>query len=66
VREGGGYTISRFHPKELLIACGIKNEIIFFSAEKTSIPFSNWNWDEKKFTDGHLKKITRMEWNVIS
>jgi hypothetical protein len=64
VRERGGKCVSRFHPKEPVLACGIKDEIIFFSAENSSIPFSNWKEDEKKFKIGHLKKITTMEWNV--
>jgi hypothetical protein len=65
VREGSG--VSRFHPKKLVLACGIKDEIIFFSAENSSIPFSNWKEDENKFqTDGHVKEIRTMEWNVIS
>ena len=73
MRERDGYVVSRFeylvvrfHPKKRVIACGIKDEIIFFSAENWSIPFSNWKEDEKKFQIGHLKEITTMEWNVIS
>jgi hypothetical protein len=66
VREGSGNIVSRFHPKKPLIACGIENEIIFFSAENSSIPFFNWKEDEKKFKIGHEKQITTMEWNVIS
>jgi hypothetical protein len=66
VRERDGNLFSRFHPKEPVLACGIKNEIIFFSAENSSIPFSNWKRDGKKFQIGYEKGITRMEWNVIS
>jgi hypothetical protein len=66
VRERGGDIASRFHPKKLVLACGIKNEIIFFSAGNSSISFSNWKEDEKKFQIGHVKEITTMEWNVIS
>jgi len=74
VREKDGNFVSRFHPKKLVIACGNKDEIIFFSAENSSIPFSNWKEDENKFqigkkeitTFGHVKEITEMEWNVIS
>jgi hypothetical protein len=66
VRERGGYIVSRFHPKKPVIACGIENEIIFFSAENSSIPFSNWKEDEKKFQIGHEKEIMAIEWNVIS
>jgi hypothetical protein len=59
--------VSRFHPKKPVIACGIENEIIFFSAENSSIPISNWKEDGITFqTDEHLKEITKMEWNVIS
>ncbi len=64
--ERGGDIVSRFHPTELVLACGIKNEIIFFSAKNSSIPFSNWKRDENKFKIGHVKEITTMEWNVIS
>jgi hypothetical protein len=66
VREGDEKCVSRFHPKKLVIACGIKNEIIFFSAENSSIPLPNWKEDEKKFKIGHEKDITVIEWNVIS
>jgi hypothetical protein len=66
VREGDEKCVSRFHPKEPVLSCGIENEIIFFSAENSSIPFSNWKEDEKKFQIGHEKEITTMEWNVIS
>jgi hypothetical protein len=66
VGESGEDIVSRFHPKELLIACGIKNEILFFSAENSSIPFSNWKEDGKKFKIGHETGIRKMEWNVIS
>jgi hypothetical protein len=66
VREGDGIFVSRFHPKKLVLACGIKNEIIFFSAANSFIPFSNWKEDKNKFQIGHLKEITTMEWNVIS
>ncbi|XP_046460919.1 uncharacterized protein LOC124207482 isoform X1 [Daphnia pulex] len=64
VRERGRKCVSRFHPKKPVLACGIKNEIIFFSAENWSIPFSNWKRDENKFQIGHEKGITRMEWNA--
>jgi hypothetical protein len=67
VRERGGDIVSRFHPKEPVLACGIKDEIIFFSVENSSIPFSNWKEkEEKKFKIGHVKEIRMMEWNVIS
>jgi hypothetical protein len=66
VRERGGDFVSRYHPKKPVLACGSKDEIIFFSAENSSIPFSNWKADEQKFQIGHLKEITTMEWNVIS
>jgi hypothetical protein len=66
VRERDGYFVSRFHPKKPVIACGIENEIIFFSAENSSIPFSNWKEDENKFQIGHEEGITLIEWNVIS
>jgi hypothetical protein len=66
VRERGGNLDSRFHPKEPVLACRIKNEILLFSAENSSIPFSNWKQDEKKFQIGHKKYIMAMEWNVIS
>ena len=66
VRERDGNVVSRFHPKEPLIACRIQDEIILFSAENSSIPFSNWKEDKKKFKIGHVKEITTMEWNVIS
>jgi hypothetical protein len=58
VREGDGIFVSRFHPKKLVLACGIKNEIIFFSAANSFIPFSHWKKDENTFQ--------MMEWNVIS
>ncbi len=68
--EERGKCVSRFHPKKLVLACGIQDEItseiIFFSAENSSIPFSNWKEDEKKFKIGHVKEITTLEWNVIS
>jgi len=60
------YLVVRFHPKKRVIACGIKDEIIFFSAENWSIPFSNWKKDEKKFQTKLRKEIKDMEWNVIS
>jgi hypothetical protein len=66
VREGEEECVSRFHPKKLLIACRIKNEIIFFSAENWSIPFSNWKEVGNKFQIGHEKGIMAIEWNVIS
>ncbi len=66
MREEGAFFVSRFHPKKPVLACGIKNEIIFFSAENSSIPFSNWKKDENKIKIGHEKGITAMEWNVIS
>ncbi len=70
MRERGGYIVSRFHPKKPVIACGIKNEIIFFSAENSSIPFSNWEKEENKFKIKtkikHVEGIMTMEWNVIS
>jgi hypothetical protein len=66
VSERGGKIVSRFHPKKLVLACGIKDEIIFFSAENWSIPFSNWKEDENKFQIGHKKGIWTIEWNVIS
>jgi hypothetical protein len=66
VRERDGYVDSRFHPKKLVLACGIQDEIIFFSAENSSIPFSNWKEHEKKFIIGHVKEIWTIEWNVIS
>jgi hypothetical protein len=66
VRERGGYIVSRFHPKKPVLACRIKNEIIFFSAENSSIPFSNWKEDGNKIQIGHEKRIVTMEWNVIS
>jgi hypothetical protein len=56
VSERGGDIVSRFHPKKLLIAYGQ------FLAENWSIPFSDFFLQ----TDEHLKKITKMEWNVIS
>jgi hypothetical protein len=65
-RERYEYIVSRFHPKEPVLACGIKDEIILFSAENSSIPFSNWKEDEKKFQIGHVKEIWTLEWNVIS
>jgi hypothetical protein len=73
VSERGGDIVSRFHPKRLVLACRIKNEIVFFSAEylSSSIPFSYWKEDmrdlyENEFEfDQHLMKITTMEWNVI-
>jgi hypothetical protein len=61
-----GFCFTRFHPTEPVLACGIKDEIIFFSAENSSIPFSNWEKDENKFRSGRPKRITMMEWNVIS
>jgi hypothetical protein len=66
VRERGEDVVSRFHPKKPVIACGIKNEIIFFSAENSSIPFSNWKNNGNKFQIGHEKGIWMIEWNVIS
>jgi hypothetical protein len=67
VREEGGNIVARFHPKKPVLACGIKDEIIFFSAKNSSIPFSDWREDEKKFqTDEHPKEIMTIEWNVIS
>jgi hypothetical protein len=66
VRERGGKCVTRFHPKKPVLACGIKNEIIFFSAENSSIPFSNWKQDEKKFKIEHVEEIRTLEWNVIS
>jgi hypothetical protein len=66
VRERDAYFVSRFHPKKLVLACGIKNEIIFFSAENSSIPFSNWTEDENKFQIGTEKEIRTLEWKVIS
>ncbi len=66
MRERDENYVSRFHPTELVLACGLNDEIIFFSAENSSIPFSNWKEDEKKFQIGHVKEITTMEWNVIS
>ncbi len=66
VRERYGNVVSRFHPKKPVLACGIQDEIIFFSAENSSIPFSNWKEDEKKFKFGHEKEIRKIEWNVIS
>ncbi|XP_046460961.1 F-box-like/WD repeat-containing protein TBL1XR1 [Daphnia pulex] len=64
VRERGEDVVSRFHPKKPVIACGIKNEIIFFSAENCSIPFSNWKNNGNKFQIGHEKEIMAIEWNV--
>jgi hypothetical protein len=61
-----GIFVSRFHPKKLVLTCDIKDEIILFSAENSSIPFSNWKEDEKKFKIGHVKEIRKIEWNVIS
>jgi hypothetical protein len=66
VREEGGKCVPRFHPKKPVLACGIQDGIIFFSAENSSIPFSNWKEDEKKFKIGHVGGIRTMEWNVIS
>jgi hypothetical protein len=66
VRERGGKCVTRFHPKKPVLACGIKNEIIFFSAENSSIPFSNWKQDENKFKIEHVEEIRTLEWNVIS
>ena len=67
MRERDGKFVSRFHPKKPVLACGINDEIIFFSAENWSIPFSNWKEDEKKFQIGKEKEeIRTMEWNVIS
>ena len=66
VRERYGNVVSRFHPKKPVLACGIQDEIIFFSAENSSIPFSNWKEDGKKFKIGHETGIRKMEWNVIS
>jgi hypothetical protein len=66
LREGDEKCVSRFHPKKLVLACGIKDEIIFFSAENSFIPFSNWKQDENKFQIAHVQEITTMEWNVIS
>jgi transducin (beta)-like 1 len=60
------YIVGRFHPTKPVLACGLNDEIIFFTAENSSIPFSNWKEDEKKFQIGHVKEITTMEWNVIS
>jgi hypothetical protein len=66
VREGRGNIVSRFHPKKLVLACGAEDKIIFYSAENSSIPFSNWKEDEKKFQIGHIKDIRTVEWNVMS
>jgi hypothetical protein len=66
VRGRGGIIVSHFHPKEPVLACGIQDEIIFFSADNSSIPFSNWKEHEKKFKIGHVKGNMAMEWNVIS
>jgi hypothetical protein len=66
VREGDEKCVSRFHPKKPVLACGIQDEIIFFSAENSSIPFSNWKEDGNKIKIGHVKGIRTMEWNVIS
>jgi hypothetical protein len=66
VRERDGYFVSRFHPKKLVLACGIKDKIIFFSAENSSIPFSNWREDENEFQIRHEKEIMAIEWNVIN
>jgi hypothetical protein len=66
VGERYEYIVSRFHPKKLVLACGIQDEIIFFSAENSSIPFSNWKRDENTFQIGHVEGIRTMEWNVIS
>jgi hypothetical protein len=65
VSERGG-DVSRFHPKKLVLACGIEDKIIFFSAENSSIPFFNWKEDENDFEIGHVQEIKTMEWNVIS
>jgi hypothetical protein len=65
-RGGLEECVTRFHPTEPVLACGIKDEIILFSADNSSISFSNWKEDEKKFQIGHLKDIRVMEWNVIS
>ncbi len=59
-------SVSRFHPKKSVLACGLNDEIIFFSAENSSIPFSNWKKDENKIKIGHVEGIRTMEWNVIS
>ncbi|XP_046634536.1 uncharacterized protein LOC124313770 [Daphnia pulicaria] len=64
VREGRGNIASRFHPKKLVLACGAEDKIIFFSAENSFIPFSNWKEDEKKFQIGHIKDIRTVEWNL--
>jgi hypothetical protein len=66
VRYRNGIIVSRFHPKKLVLACGIKDEIFFFSAENSSIPFFNWKEDENTFKIGHKTRINTMEWNVIS
>jgi hypothetical protein len=66
VRERGGKCVARFHPMKPVLACGIEDKIIFFSADNSSIPFSNWKEDENKFQIGHETRIYTMEWNVIS
>jgi hypothetical protein len=66
VSERSGKCVPRFHPKKPVLACGLNDGIIFFTAENSSIPFSNWKEDENDSEIGHVEEITTMEWNVIS
>lgn len=61
-----GKCVARFHPKKPVLACGMEDEMIFFSAENSSISFSNWKEDENKLKIGHVEGIRTMKWNVIS
>ncbi|XP_046461319.1 uncharacterized protein LOC124207753 isoform X2 [Daphnia pulex] len=59
-----GHSITRFHPTELVLACGFNAKVIFLSADNSSIPFSNWKEKETQLQPEHFERYKTIEWNV--
>ncbi|XP_046634273.1 uncharacterized protein LOC124313399 [Daphnia pulicaria] len=60
-----GSFFCRFHPTELVLACGVDDKLILLSADNSSIPFSNWKEKlPRQLETGISGKYERIEWNA--
>ncbi|XP_045031107.1 F-box-like/WD repeat-containing protein TBL1XR1-A [Daphnia magna] len=60
----GKYSI-RFHPTKLIVACADNKELIFYTAENSSIPFSNWRKEVRCLPLNLVgKRVKAPEWNI--
>ncbi|XP_046638658.1 mitogen-activated protein kinase HOG1-like [Daphnia pulicaria] len=64
ILEDAGYCVSRFHPTDRVLACGVAGKVIYLSTADSSILFSYWKEDEILLQHGKIKEIQPMEWNM--